>query len=242
MHKFDAKKFFMKWGAAMIAAVAVAIAMGAPLVAAAILDAQDAPVVVVDAGHGGADAGVVGVRTGIKESQINLNVAKLLGEYLIAGGIKVVYTRTGDYMNSHAKVKDNKKRADMFFRGDVINEAKPDAVISIHMNFYSSPARRGAQAFFDKHSEEGERLAAIVQELLNRDVNCDLGGREYAALSAEKYLLECSPYPAVIAECGFLSNPLDEAALIDPDFQARLAYTLFQATVIFLQKTALFGE
>ncbi len=228
--------------AAVLAIVIAAFAMGAPLMAAAIRQRSSAPVVVVDAGHGGADAGVLGGRTGAKESNLNLKVAKLLGEYLESGGIRAVYTRTGDSMHSHPSVKNNKKRADMFYRGDVINKTAPDAVISIHMNFYSSAARRGAQAFFDKTDEGGREYAEILQELLNRDVNSELGGREYSALSAEKYLLSCSPYPAVIVECGFLSNPLDEAALVDPDFQARLAYVLFQATVIFLQKTALSRE
>lgn len=242
MHRFFDKTKLLKVCATALCAAVALLAMSAPFVAAAAISASGRPVVVVDAGHGGADAGVVGKLTGAKESDLNLKVAKLLGEYLESGGIRVVYTRTGDSMHSHPDVKNNKKRADMFYRGDVINRAKPAAVISVHMNFYSSQARRGAQVFFDRTDEAGREYANILQELLNRDVNPELGGREYSALGAEKYLLSCSPYPAVIAECGFLSNPLDEAALIDPDFQARIAYTLFQATVIFLQKHALFGE
>ena len=234
MHKSPCNEKFIKICAVAVAVLVAIAAMGAPLIASAINRASSAFVVVVDAGHGGADAGVLGRTTGVKESDLNLAVAKLLGEYLESGGIRVVYTRTGDSMHSHPKVKNNKKRADMFYRGDVINKTKPNAVISIHMNFYSSAARRGAQVFFDAADEKSREFAGIVQELLNRDVNSELGGREYAALGAEKYLLSCSPYPAVIAECGFLSNPLDEAALSDPAFQARVAYTLFQATIIFL--------
>ena len=237
MQNCPRKNFLLKWGAVALGALIALFALGAPVLAAAIKAASATYVVVVDAGHGGADAGVTGVRTSVKESELNLKVARLLGEYLEGGGIRVGYTRTADGMHSHKNSGGNKKRGDMFYRGDVINKSAPDAVISIHMNFYTASSRRGAQAFFDRHSERGREFAEIVQELLNRDVNPELGGREYAALSAEKYLLSCSPYPAVIAECGFLSNPLDEAALSDPDFQARLAYTLFQATVIFLNSS-----
>ena len=66
-----------------------------------------------------------------------------------------------------------------------------------------------------------------MQEIINRDLNSDNGGRAYTALSAEKYLLSCSPYPSIIVECGFLSNPFDEANLTDKNYQTKLAYTLF---------------
>jgi len=176
---------------------------------------------------GGADGGVTGKRTGVKESDLNLKVAKLLGEYLVAGGYRVIYTRQNDTMHTHPDVRDNKKRADMFKRGDIINAAKPDAMISVHMNFYSASSRRGAQVFFDRYSEQGRRFADIMQEIINRDLNSDNGGRAYTALSAEKYLLSCSPYPSIIVECGFLSNPFDEANLTDKNYQTKLAYTLF---------------
>ena len=189
MHRSPCKETLIKICAVTVAVLVAVAAMGAPLIAAAINRAGSAFVVVVDAGHGGADAGVVGRTTGVKESDLNLAVAKLLGEYLESGGIRVVYTRTGDSMHSHPDVKNNKKRADMFYRGDVINKTKPDAVVSIHMNFYSSAARRGAQVFFDAADEKSREFADIMQELLNRDVNAELGGREYAALGAEKYLL-----------------------------------------------------
>ncbi len=229
----NVKIFVLKTAAiALIFALACGLA-ATPLIAYA-FGRESRRVVVVDPGHGGADGGVSGVRTGAKESDLNLSVALLLGEYLEAGGFKVVFTRRSDVMLRHPSVTDNRKRSDMFKRGEIINAAKPRAVVSVHMNFYSSPSRRGAQVFFDKSSDRGEEFAEIVQEKLNRDVNSVAGGREYSALAAEKYILSCSPYPTVIAECGFLSNPLDEANLTSPDFQATLAYALFEAIAIFL--------
>ena len=211
----------------LLSAVFVALALSSPFIVASVMSRDSRKVVVVDAGHGGADGGVTGKRTGVKESDLNLKVAKLLGEYLVAGGYRVIYTRQNDTMHTHPDVRDNKKRADMFKRGDIINAAKHDAMISVHMNFYSASSRRGAQVFFDRHSEQGRRFADIMQEIINRDLNSDNGGRAYTALSAEKYLLSCSPYPSIIVECGFLSNPFDEANLTDKNYQTKLAYTLF---------------
>ncbi len=211
----------------LLSAVFVALALSSPFIVASVMSRDSRKVVVVDAGHGGADGGVTGKRTGVKESDLNLKVAKLLGEYLVAGGYRVIYTRQNDTMHTHPDVRDNKKRADMFKRGDIINAAKPDAMISVHMNFYSASSRRGAQVFFDRYSEQGRRFADIMQEIINRDLNSDNGGRAYTALSAEKYLLSCSPYPSIIVECGFLSNPFDEANLTDKNYQTKLAYTLF---------------
>lgn len=200
----------------------------------AVNNAKNRPTIVVDAGHGGEDAGVTGIRTGVRESDLNLKIAKLVGEYLKGGGYKVVYTRTNDAMRTHPKVKDNKKRADMFARGDIINTANPVAVVSIHMNFYTAQSRRGAQVFFDATDDEGHRFADVMQGLLNKNLNSIGNGREYSALSAEKYLLSCSPYPSIIVECGFLSNPFDERNLTDPNYQVLVAQTIYQGIVEYL--------
>lgn len=215
--------------------VFILLACASPFIAVAAIKNDTRKVVVVDAGHGGADGGVSGARTGVKESDLNLKVAKLLGEYLKSGGYRVVYTRQNDTMHTHPNVRDNRKRADMFKRGDIINAAKPDAMVSIHMNFYSASSRRGAQVFFDRKSVEGRAFAEIMQDAINVGLNRDNGGREYSALSAEKYLLSCSPYPSIIVECGFLSNPFDEANLINPEYQSKLAYTLYLGIVKFLE-------
>lgn len=239
MRKIPSEKFYiLRVVATVLSAVFVVLALTTPFIVASVMKNDVRKTVVIDAGHGGADGGVTGVRTGVKESVLNLKVAKLLGEYLIAGGYKVIYTRQNDTMHTHPKVTDNKKRADMFKRGDIINAAAPDAVISVHMNFYSAASRRGAQVFFDRKSEQGRQFAQTMQDIINSDLNSANGGREYTALSAEKYLLSCSPYPTVIVECGFLSNPFDEANLTDPEYQAKLAYTLYLGIDLFLNTAA----
>ena len=110
-------------------------------------------------------------------------------------------------------------------------------MVSVHMNFYSASSRRGAQVFFDRKSESGREFANVMQGVVNSELNSVGGGREYSALSAEKYLLSCSPYPSIIVECGFLSNPIDEANLVRADYQAKLAYTLYLGVVEFLNNS-----
>lgn len=215
-----------------------AVAFGALPVAAALTAAYDDSVtVVVDAGHGGADGGVTGKDTGVKESDLNLIMAKLVGEFLESGGYDVVYTRKGSG-GLYRATDSNKKSADMQRRGEIIREADAAAVISIHMNTFHQRSRRGAQVFFDKSSEQGRALAEAVQRGLNTEFNLPDAGREFAPLAADKYILRQSAAPAVIVECGFLSNPSDEAHLLDADYRARLAYAIFIAVDGFLSEGA----
>lgn len=218
------KKEYSKLIVIVLTVLLVAYCASAPFIINAINNEKaHASAVVIDAGHGGIDSGVSGVKTGVEEKVVNLKIAFYLGEILKARGYIVIYTRRNDAMHEFDGVKNNKKRADMFKRGEIINEAKPFAVVSIHQNFYSAPTRRGAQVFFNKKCEDGARFASVLQSALNAKINLADGGREYAPLCAQKYLLECSPYPSVIVECGFLSNFADEKNLVMPEYQYRMA-------------------
>ena len=207
-----------KYVAALV--LAAAILFSAPFALVAAVTAAETVTVVIDAGHGGADGGVTGATTGVKESDLNLEMAKVLGEYLESAGFRAVYTR---------KNKDDlcggggfDKRKDMYKRAEIIKRSAPAAVVSLHMNSFPSSSRRGAQVFFERSSEEGAAFASVVQDRLNEAFNVPDAGRKFAALSAEKFLLEQSPAPAIIVECGFLSNPEEEAKLRDSAYQKRM--------------------
>ena len=225
----------MKWA---IAGFAINFALlSAPAAALAVSALEPARTVVVDAGHGGMDGGVTGVNTGVKESDLNLVMAKLLGEYLKSGGFDVVYTRrTSGGLYKEGDV--NKKSADMHRRAEIISRADPVAVVSIHMNTFFQKSRRGAQVFFDPSSAKGESLALAVQEELNRTFNLPDAGRGFSPLGADKFILQQSSAPSVIVECGFLSNPSDEAHLLDADYRARFAHSLFVAIAAYLSSEA----
>lgn len=232
------KKYGAIKNAAMLALVIIvtAFCFSSPFVISAI-NVKNArqKVVVIDAGHGGADGGVKGTKTGVYEKEINLKTAICLGEIFKSLGFKVVYTRQNDTMREFDGVENNKKRADMFARGRIINDAKPDIVISVHQNFFSLPTRRGAQVFYAKSSDKSRLLASSVQSMLN-SINAAEGGREYSPLCAQKYLLECSPYPTIIVECGFLSNFADEQNLTSYAYRQRVAFAIADGAVSFLRE------
>ena len=104
--------------------------------------------IVIDAGHGGRDDGCSGV-SGIKESEINLKVAKLLETNLKTLGINVVMTRS-DGNGLYSANATNYKQSDMEERMRIINNANPDMIISIHQNSFSDSSQRGAQAFYQE--------------------------------------------------------------------------------------------
>ena len=186
--------------------------------------------VVIDAGHGGIDGGVVGVNSGVKESQINLQVSKKLMGYFIGAGIDVVMTRSTD-AGLYGLATQGRKKKDMLKRKEIIEQANPTLVISIHMNKYSVSTRRGAQVFYKGSDEESMELAKNIQSCLNEMPEAT---REYSALSGDYYILNCTNYVSVICECGFLSNPEDEALLLNEEYQSSIAYTIFKGTAEYL--------
>lgn len=191
--------------------------------------------VVLDAGHGGIDGGVSGVKTGVKESEINLDVVKKLADYFSDAGINVVLTRKSE-AGLYGVASATLKRRDMEKRRDIINAAKPTLVISVHMNKYASSSRRGPQVFFKKGSDCGETLARNIQKHLNL-LYAEV--KDYSPLAGDYYVLNCTEYPAVIAECGFLSNPQDEALLITEEFRSELAYALFTGAINYLTEESI---
>ena len=194
--------------------------------------------VVIDAGHGGIDGGVTGVNTGVVESEFNLAVAKLLKEDFTSAGSRVVMTRTtaaGLYGNARKSLK----KADMQARRKIIEKADPCLVISVHMNRYALPSRRGAQVFYATGSEQSKIFAECVQNRLN---GMDEAPRQSSPLGGDYYVLNVSPCPAVIVECGFLSSPLDEALLITEEYRKKLAFTVFTGAVAYLSNEGAFLE
>jgi len=172
--------------------------------------------VIIDAGHGGVDGGVRGISTDILESDLNLAVAKKLQKQLSSSGFNVVMTRT-DQNALYGFNIGNLKRRDMENRKKLIQKVKPRLIISVHMNKFYDFTRRGAQVFFNKNNVQSMRAAEIFQNKFNR-----INSRSYTALSGDYYILNCTGYPGVILECGFLSNIEDERLLITDEHQQKL--------------------
>ncbi len=183
----------------------------------------------LDAGHGGVDAGVTGVKTGVKESDLNLLYVRKLEKLLSDAGFKVVLTRNSD-AGLYGVATKNLKRKDMEKRKEIILDTNPSLVISIHMNKYLLKSRRGAQVFYDNNSQSGKLLANCIQNQLNLMKE---SSRDCLALAGDYYILRCSNIPSIIVECGFLSNEEDEKNLISADYQDSFVYTIFRGIITY---------
>lgn len=175
---------------------------------------------VIDAGHGGIDGGVVGVKTGKKESDLNLEIAFLLKESFTSFGFSVTMTRTTEG-GLYDTVLPGFKRRDMEKRKEICESASPLFVISVHQNFYPSSSSRGGQVFYNAEDARGKSLAASVQTSLNELYQAQ-GAKPRKETTGNYYMLRLSP-TSVIVECGFLSNPKDDELLSQSAFQEKLA-------------------
>ena len=160
---------------------------------------------------------------GSLEKDINLEIAKKLKAYLEASDVKVVMTREED-KGLYGEKDSHKKAADMKKRCEVINEAKPNLVVSIHQNSYTSPEIKGAQVFYYTTSSESQKLAEILQNTLIEQV--DPQNHRAAKSNDSYYLLKKAVCPIVIVECGFLSNWNEAALLVTEDYQQKIAQAI----------------
>ena len=190
----------------------------------------DMPTIVVDAGHGGIDNGVTGVKSGSDEADINLAISRYLKGQFTAAGFNCVMTRTTQ-SGLYGTTAPGFKKRDMQARKQIIEDCAADMVISIHQNYCPLPSRRGGTVFFNPSSESGEALAACIQEQLNLMPEA---GASNQPLKGDYFMLKCTDSPSVIVECGFLSNAEDDALLNDESFQRALAYAVFKGAVNYL--------
>lgn len=184
-------------------------------------------VVVIDAGHGGNDPGKIGV-DGCKEKDVNLQIALCLKAQLQARGVTVILTRDADACLA-TDGATNKKTSDMHNRVSIINQAGADYMISIHQNSYPEPSISGPQVFFYSSSEQSKQLATGIQEQLIQSLKPEK--KREIKPGDELYILKNSACPAVIVECGFLSNPAECESLQQPAYQQAVAVAIARAVM-----------
>ena len=181
------------------------------------------PVVVIDAGHGGADCGAVGIG-GVLEMDLNLRLALLLAEEFRDAGYETELTRSEDVVLSDGEEHRTKKEGDLLAR--VKAAGKAGLFLSLHLNKFPQSRYRGAQVYFAP-SEGSRELADAIQSQLRGTLQT-YNNREIKDGSS-LFLLQRIACPAVLIECGFLSNPEDVAALTDEKYLADLAREIFFA-------------
>jgi N-acetylmuramoyl-L-alanine amidase len=185
--------------------------------------------IVIDAGHGGEDGGAIGV-DGVLEKDINLTLAKELFDALTVRGITCVMTRTGDMLlyDRNADYEGRKKALDMKARLEIA-EAQSDAIfISIHQNSYPVAKYSGFQIYYSKNNSESAVLAKGIELAVREKLQPD-NNRASKEAGSNIYLLQKLTCPALLLECGFLSNPDECARLQDAGYRARLVEVLSDA-------------
>ena len=186
--------------------------------------------IVIDAGHGGADPGKVGIND-ILEKDINLAIALSLAEKLEDAGISIVLTRDSDVDLSNGA--SNFKSTDMRNRCALITDANPIFTISIHQNSYPSEKVSGAQVFYFTESQEGRELATILQNSLI--ANLDPSNKRQPKGNDTYYLLKKTPTPTVIVECGFLTSPVEAALLSTAEYQEKVSNAIYLGIMEYLE-------
>lgn len=201
--------------------------------------AEEAPpiaCVVIDAGHGGEDGGASSA-AGLAEKEVNLSVALALRDLFEAAGIPVVMTRTEDILlyDRGVNFQGRKKVLDLAARRLVAERTAADAArsggtalfVSIHMNAFPQPRYNGMQVWYSTGDPRSAEIAEAIQTA--SAALMPHNRRKIKAAGSGIYLLDRIQSPAVLAECGFLSNPEEAARLARADYQNALAVLLFAA-------------
>ncbi len=202
---------------------------GAAYVSSVQVERKQKACVVIDAGHGGSDPGKVGINDQL-EKDLNLKIAMLLKDFLQAEGISVVMTRESD-QGLYDEGASNKKVQDMKRRLEIIEQADPEIVVSIHQNSYHEEYVKGAQVFYYTTSENSKALAEVIQDQLRV---LDPDNRREAKGNDSYFLLKKTAKPIVIVECGFLSNREEAEKLATPLYQERLAWNIHMGIMKYL--------
>lgn len=181
--------------------------------------------VILDAGHGGEDGGAVSI-TGVPESQINLEIVLKLRDILALCGADPVLLREEDISlhDAGASTLREKKRSDLQNRVAAVEAVDGATLISIHQNTYPSAKYHGAQVFYAP-TEGSQALAEHFQAALRDQLQPD-NERAAKKIPDSVYLMNHITCPAILVECGFLTNPGEEAMLRDQGYQRQLAMVL----------------
>lgn len=182
--------------------------------------------IIVDAGHGGEDGGTQS-SSGVLEKDINLDISLKLGTLLKLMGYSVVYTRTEDKLQygADAKVQRQKKVSDIHYRMNIAEFYSDALFLSIHQNYFGESKYYGAQVFYSKNNPESKIVAEKLQGSIRNIIQPE-NNREIKASGTDIYLLYHAKSPAVMVECGFLSNPGEALLLCDENYQKKLCLAI----------------
>lgn len=204
-----------------------------------VLAAEQKPrvTVILDAGHGGEDGGAVSC-TGAAEKTLNLSIVRVLGDMLSACGVDVIYTRTGDDGLYDGAAAGHRKMADLKNRL-AVHSAHPEALfLSVHMNTFADANCRGIQFFYSGNHDASAVLAESMRSAVMQHLQPD-NRRTCRCAGRDIYLLDRAVGPAVLAECGFLSNPEEAALLMTQAYREQIAAVLCVGILNYIKESTL---
>jgi N-acetylmuramoyl-L-alanine amidase len=181
--------------------------------------------IIIDAGHGGYDGGAV-AEDGTPEKDINLCIAKDLKAFLELFDYNVVMTRDSDKSTESDNGKNSWKTSDLFNRLQLMSRYNDAIFVSIHLNKFTSTNVSGAQTFYSQKSENSEQLANSIHSKIISMLQPD-NTREVKKGTNSIYLLRNATCPAVIVECGFISNREELEKLKTEKYQRMMAFCIF---------------
>lgn len=198
---------------------------------------KDGPTIIVDAGHGGFDGGAV-ASDGTVEKDINLLISHKLKSMLQLQGFNVIMTRYDDSATDNTEDQNisHRKTSDLRNRLKLMNTTDNAIFISIHLNKFNQTSASGLQVFYSPNTEYSKYLAQSIQELAKEKLQQD-NNRVIKQGTKSTYLLYNAKIPAVIVECGFLSNKAELAMLKKDEYQSKLAFSIFCGTMDYYKKT-----
>ncbi len=206
---------------------------GSKFIEAANSELKDKPVIVIDAGHGGEDGGAVS-DSGLIEKDVNLLIACTLQRLFLQSGFEVNMIRTGDYAvySDDAVTLREKKVSDIHNRADICNNNPNNILISIHQNKFEQSKYSGTQVFYSENNPLSKSLAECIRSSVSGLLQPD-NNRQCKTTDDNVYILKKATVPAVLVECGFLSNPQESELLSTQEYQNKLAFAIYSGFLEF---------
>jgi len=200
------------------------------------LISSETPVVIIDPGHGGMDGGATSQSGSVIEKDINLSISLKLRDFFLLNGFQVLMTRDTDKSihDSTAVTLKQQKTSDIKNRLKMLNNTPNSVFLSIHQNFFEQSKYWGAQIFYSPNTEESAALADFLQASFITRLQPE-SKRQIKEAGSSLYILKNAKKPAVLVECGFLSNPDEAEKLSTEEYQNQIAFTIFSGYMEYLQ-------
>lgn len=194
------------------------------------------PTIIIDAGHGGEDGGTSS-SGGILEKDINLSIAKKVNDLLILLGYQTVMIREDDRLiyDDSCETQRQKKVSDIHNRMEIMKKYPEGIFLSIHQNHFSQSKYSGAQVFYSKNDPNSKIIAQSIQDQIRTKLQPE-NSRKIKTSGKEIYLLYNAVIPAVMVECGFLSNGGEALLLNDEEYQKKMSLAIVEGLIMYFQE------